>query len=130
MVLSSTLTLPTSKRWLKLNSRITDDDSLEHFLRPTGLSFDLIFTSESMKLYKPDPRFYRSILDITEWEPEECLFVGDSYDEDILGPGRAGMKTLLLLRKGRVLICENVRPDRILTGLDHLPTVLKNGEIQ
>lgn len=79
----------------------TDTDSLLHYLKETGLSVSLVFTSEDMQVYKPDPRFYQTILDRTGWDISECLFVGDSPEDDVFGPTAMGMPAILLDRKGK-----------------------------
>lgn len=103
----------------------TDNDSLEHFLEQNGINFERKFTSEDLELYKPNPGFYKYILNETGWQPEECLFVGDSYQEDIVGPHYAGMKTLLVLRDGKSIRTDGIcSPDRVLTSLELLPDIL------
>lgn len=78
----------------------TDTDSLMYYLESNGLEFLRIYTSEDMRVYKPHPDFYRRILSETGWSAEECLFVGDSFVDDVCGPKSVGMKAVLLDRKG------------------------------
>ena len=78
----------------------TDTDSLLHYLKEAELSVPLVFTSEDLQIYKPDPRFYQTILDRTGWDVSECLFVGDSPEDDVFGPAAVGMPAILLDRKG------------------------------
>ncbi len=78
----------------------TDTDSLIHYLKSNDLRCSHIFTSEDMRVYKPHPDFYRRILSETGWSVEECLFVGDSFVDDVFGPKSVGMKAALLDWKG------------------------------
>lgn len=78
----------------------TDTDSLLYYLAQSKLSVPRIFTSEDLQAYKPDPRFYQTILDQTGWDISECLFVGDSPEDDVFGPAAMGMSAILLDRKG------------------------------
>ena len=73
----------------------TDDDSINHYLSLNGIGFGRMFTSENMRVYKPVPLFYETILKTTGWEPSECLFIGDTYEDDVCGPKKAGMKACL-----------------------------------
>ncbi len=79
----------------------TDDAPLFQCLKENGLSFDRVFTSEGMRTYKPEPVFYETILRETGWDKADCLFVGDSYTDDVFGPKRIGMKAVLLDREGK-----------------------------
>lgn len=106
----------------------TDDDSLNHFLRQCGLSFERVFTSESLMAYKPDPRFYRNILERTGWDAGECLFVGDSYEEDIVQPREAGMRTALIDRLAKYADADTSAADHVITTLEMLPGIIGGGE--
>jgi HAD superfamily hydrolase (TIGR01549 family) len=80
----------------------TDTEPLMHNIRDTYLfTIRNIFTSEYLKCYKPNKKFYSQILQLTNWKPEECVFVGDSMDDDVIGPLKVGMKPILIDRKDR-----------------------------
>lgn len=64
----------------------------------TGL-FRKIYTSEGLMAYKPNPKFYLTILNECGYSPEEVLYVGDSCEEDIIAPSQLGIKTALVDRK-------------------------------
>lgn len=95
----------------------TDRGPLMENLECSGLSFDKIFTSEDLMVYKPDPRFYREILEKTEFRPSEVLFVGDSGKEDVIGPSQLGIDSILVDRKGRGEDFGQCRSVRDLSGL-------------
>lgn len=49
------------------------------------------FISENMDTIKPSEEFFRYIISELECEPEECLMVGDSITNDIMGALDVGM---------------------------------------
>lgn len=95
----------------------TDADSLLHFLKYNRLKAARIFTSEDLRVYKPDPRFYRAILELTGWDAGECLYVGDSPTDDVKGPQAVGMKTALIDRKNSFSAACGVKPDHLVASL-------------
>ena len=100
----------------------TDTDALYCCLRQNGLRFSRICTSEDVRVYKPDPRFYETLLRWNGWDAADCLFVGDSYEDDVQGPKAAGMRAVLLDRKGVFRQPETgVRPDAVIRSLTELP---------
>lgn len=63
-----------------------------------GLDTRMIITSTELGVDKPDPEFFRRVLEIAGFAPAETLYVGDRVDNDII-PGNAfGLKTALLER--------------------------------
>ncbi len=56
-------------------------------------TFDAIVVAGDVGVYKPDPRAFACLVDRLVVRPSEALFVGDSYDTDILGAHAAGMAT-------------------------------------
>ena len=45
---------------------------------------------------KPDPRFFAEVVRRASYEAGQVLFVGDSLENDYLGPNAAGMRAVLL----------------------------------
>lgn len=78
----------------------TDNDVLESVIRKNDIKVHKIYTSETLKCYKPNPQFYKSILDENGLSPQEVMFVGDSITDDILGPKTIGIKTIWIDRNG------------------------------
>lgn len=103
----------------------TDTDSLMHFLDLNALEFRYIFTSEDMKVYKPFPAFYSTILKETGWDVCECLFVGDSLVDDVKGPQNIGMKAALLDRNHKYSDSSDIKPDYIIHSLSELTEIVK-----
>jgi len=104
---------------------ITDTEPLLYYLELNQLSFSHIYTSEDMQVYKPNIKFYDTILQRSGWLAEECLFVGDSYIDDVLGPQKIGMKTVLLDRKALYKSTElTPQPDFVIHSLLELLKVI------
>ena len=59
--------------------------------------FELITTYENSSFCKPNPGYYREILEKTGLSPEECLMVGNDVGEDMIA-SELGMKVFLIPR--------------------------------
>ena len=107
----------------------TDTDSLMHFLDANNMNIAHIFTSEDLKMYKPAPQFYESILQRMGWDVSECLFVGDNLVDDVAGPKAIGMKAVLIDRNAKYSMDSDIKPDYVITSLTELiPLILQNKE--
>lgn len=51
---------------------------------------------------KPHPRFYAAVADRLGGSPARVLWVGDDIENDVLGPRRAGFRSLLIDRGSRM----------------------------
>lgn len=62
-------------------------------LNALGLTklFQSIVVSEELGIRKPDPHIFWKALESFDVEPEESLYVGDSYHADVHGAKKAGM---------------------------------------
>jgi putative hydrolase of the HAD superfamily len=56
---------------------------------------DVICISEKVGYSKPQNEIFQSALKSINKEPEECIFIGDNYEKDVLGSINAGMKGIL-----------------------------------
>lgn len=81
--------------------------------------FHCIVLSEEVGIRKPDPRIFWKATTSLDMEPEECLYVGDSYGTDILGAKKAGMQTCWFNPKN-LLPQEDVEPDFEIHTLDEI----------
>ena len=72
-------------------------------LHRTGLLdlLEMTLFSSEFPVRKPHPDIFRHAARLIEVAPEGCLFVGDTFDRDILGAKGVGMSTLWIDRKGR-----------------------------
>ena len=57
--------------------------------------FDLITTYENSRFCKPNPEYYRDILDTLKLKPENCVMVGNDVSEDMIARD-LGIRTFLL----------------------------------
>lgn len=90
-------------------------------LKPFTHYLSGVYSSEKLACYKPNPQFYEKIIKDAQLVPEECLFVGDSIIDDVIGPKSSGMNTLLLNRKGN---SQRKYPE--IHSLDEIETDLQN----
>lgn len=78
----------------------TDNDVIASVMQRNSISVHRVYTSENLKCYKPDRRFFELILSENCFSPDEVIFVGDSISDDILGPKAIGIKTVWIDRIG------------------------------
>ena len=57
--------------------------------------FELITCYEDSSHCKPNPDYYREVLERLDWKPEECLMVGNDVTEDMVA-ATVGMQVFLL----------------------------------
>ena len=55
---------------------------------------DVLVVSEEAGISKPDPGIFRIALDALRVRPEDAVMVGDSWDADIVGAQRSGMRAI------------------------------------
>jgi putative hydrolase of the HAD superfamily len=74
------------------------DFPVQNKLRYLGLEgyWDCAFSSEEISYLKPHPISFRILSEKLNIEPEEILYVGDTYLYDIIGAYNAGFKTAFL----------------------------------
>lgn len=105
------------KNYLVFIGSNTDNDVLESVMKKNSITVHKVYTSENLKCYKPDSRFFTQILDDNGLSSHEVLFVGDSITDDILGPKVNGIKTVWIDRNG---IGGNIGQDYTITDLNGL----------
>jgi putative hydrolase of the HAD superfamily len=76
---------------------------LRQDLEDTGLTanIDVLITSAQVGSRKPHPRIYGSTLDRAGLAAEDAVFIGDSLRTDVLGPEKAGIRSVLLAPAAR-----------------------------
>ncbi|MBD5552034.1 MAG: HAD family hydrolase [Lachnospiraceae bacterium] len=52
---------------------------------------DFLVTSEEAGAEKPTPRFFELCLKKAGCKPEECIFIGDNLEKDVIGSARCGL---------------------------------------
>ncbi len=77
----------------------------EEKLRVTGLKHfvDHLICSEQVGVTKPDPRIFRVALRRAGAHPRTAVMVGDSWESDIVGAARAGIRSVWFHRDRRPL---------------------------
>ncbi len=86
-------------------------------LRELELPADMIATSDDWGVSKPDPGFFRQMLEVTPGSADEILYVGDRLDNDIRPAADLGLRTALI-RRGPWGIIQQDDPDA-----DRVPTM-------
>ncbi len=78
------------------------DWDLAEAVEESGLTdaVDLLVSSAWVGVRKPNPRIYSHTLAKAGLEPEDVLFVGDTWGADVEGPLAAGMTPMYLRREG------------------------------
>jgi putative hydrolase of the HAD superfamily len=103
------------------------DCSLAEALAGAGLggAVDAVVPSALVGAAKPDPRLFDAALAAAGAAPERAVHVGDSLDHDVAGARAAGVRPLLLRRRG-----DPVEPTDVVTirSLAELPGVLFEAE--
>jgi HAD superfamily hydrolase (TIGR01549 family) len=91
--------LNTLARRYKLALAANQPTSTREFLRDVGLLsfFQLDLLPKELGFYKPDPRFFVSILEKLKLDSEEVVMVGDRLDNDIGPAKKIGLKTVRIL---------------------------------
>jgi FMN phosphatase YigB (HAD superfamily) len=77
----------------------------------------MIATSEDWGVSKPDPAFFRRMLEVAPGNADEILYAGDRLDNDIRPAARLGLRTALI-RRGPWGIIQQGDPDA-----DRVPTM-------
>jgi putative hydrolase of the HAD superfamily len=95
------------------------DSRLDEVLQALGLAdcFEHVVVSSRAGAAKPDPAIFRRALELFGAAPEEALHVGDAPEEDVAGAGAAGIRAVLLDRRGRYEERGGARRVRSLTEL-------------
>ncbi len=67
-------------------------------LRGLALPVDLVATSGEWRVAKPQPEFFRRVMDVAHAAPEQTLYVGDHPANDVFPAKAAGLRTAHLRR--------------------------------
>jgi putative hydrolase of the HAD superfamily len=88
-------------------------------LRRFGLDkrFDLIITSDKIGQMKPSKEYYDEIFERFNVSPNECIVIGDNYENDLKIAKDMGATTIFFGG-------EDKRADFSIKGYDELPNIL------
>jgi putative hydrolase of the HAD superfamily len=84
-----------------------------------------IVLSEEIGMRKPDPKIFLYAARLLGRQPDECLFVGDSYTSDIVGAKNAGMCACWFNPAKSPIQSEEIKPDFVVNNLLDIPALLK-----
>jgi len=98
-------------------------------LRSLTLPCDMVATSDDWGVTKPDPGFFRSVIEAAPCAADGILYVGDRLDNDIRPAAAMGMHTALIRRGPWGVIQQNdPDADRVATmridSLNELPELI------
>lgn len=93
-----------------------------HKLNMLGIKelFSCIVLSDEIGIRKPTPDIFLHAAVLLKRTPEECLYVGDSYEYDIRGAKEAGMKACWFNRQGSPAPRSLLTPDMEIGSLREL----------
>ena len=105
---------------------ISDDAPLLSDIKRNGVVLDGVYTSESLRVYKPKREFFLKILAAINMQPDEVIYVGDSLFDDVYGASLIGIDSVWINRKKQ--ICSDVqhKPTYEIESLYELNSVLEN----
>ena len=111
-------------RGLRVGIAGNQTEVLERWVREAALPADVVSSSASLGVRKPDPRFFERLRELAGCAPEELAYVGDLVDNDVLPALAAGIAAVHVRRGpwGRL----QKAPASALTidSLDELPDAL------
>jgi FMN phosphatase YigB (HAD superfamily) len=92
------------------------------------LPYQMVTTMENMHFCKPNPNYYREILDHLGATAEECMMIGNDVEEDMVA-ALVGFKTALvtdrLISRGKLAVA----PD-YTCSLAELPQIIANLNVE
>ncbi|HET9983717.1 MAG TPA: HAD family hydrolase [Longimicrobiales bacterium] len=101
----------------------------EDAVRGLGIPVDVVATSGRWGVAKPDPAFFRRIVEAAGVPPAQIAYVGDRVDNDVLPALAAGMRAVFVRRGPWGIVHagwpEVARADLRLDGLAELPDALE-----
>lgn len=81
------------------------------------------YISENMNTIKPAEEFFQYIIDDMECDPEECLMVGDSMSNDMVGALDAGMDVCYYNIRNKI-IPDGISVNYEIKGIEELLNIL------
>ena len=96
-------------------------ETLETWARASALPADVISSSASLGVRKPDPAFFEAVVDLMRCKPYEVAYVGDRVDNDVLPAEAAGLVAVHIRRGpwGRL----QATPPQAALGVDDLASL-------
>ena len=111
--------------YIVTNAGESDQEAVKKGLAMVGADkyFKFIFSSVELGFEKPDPRFFRFVVEKLGTDPGNCIMIGDNYQKDIAGAKTVGMKTILF----NPFDCRGPFPlaDSVIHRMDELPATIE-----
>lgn len=95
--------------------------ALEQWAREAALPADVISSSASLGVRKPDPAFFTRVVELGGCAPGELAYVGDRVDNDVLPAASAGL-VAVHVRRGPWGNLQRTPPEAAL-GVDDLASL-------
>jgi len=94
---------------------------IDSYCRELGFEpfLDYMVTSFEVGYDKPRPEIFRLALDKAGVKADESVFIGDVYEQDIVGARGVGMKPILISRNGNTA-CDCIVISDLSQVLDHI----------
>ena len=98
---------------------------LERWAREAKLPADVISSSASLGVKKPDPRFFERVVELAGVDsPSEVAYVGDRVDNDVLPAEAAGLVAVHVRRGPWGRLQRAPEPTLTVDSLEELPDAL------
>ncbi len=116
---------------LGIVSNAGDDADVQTLVDRAGIRpfFDVILSSASEGIRKPNPRIFFTALQRLGATPERTVMVGDTLGADIQGAQNAGIYAIWITRRADVPANrahrDTIRPDAAIASLAELPRLLE-----
>lgn len=82
------------------------------------------FISGKLGLNKPNPDIFDHVSKMMTINPNELIYVGDSYENDVVGAKQANWTSLWINKYQKNITSEDIQPDREIKGYHQLKEVL------
>jgi len=108
-------------------SNAADEENTQTLIDKGGIRpyLEFIVSSAAFGKRKPDPGIFRLALDHFGTPPERAVMVGDTYEADIVGAKRLGMRTIWIpLDAPAGLKLPHPAADVVVEGLLEIPAVI------
>ena len=100
-------------------------ETLERWARESALPADVISSSAGLGVRKPDPAFYRKVVELMGSVPSEVAYVGDRVDNDVVPALGAGLVAVHVRRGPWGRLQDAPAEAIVVESLAEVPAVLE-----
>ena len=111
-----------------VSNAFMDAETLHRIMveRDLGQHLEMTISSCEFGYRKPHPAIYEAAVEKMGVDAGEIIFVGDRVEQDVVGPARLGMRTVLTLQyREENPEAGSIRPDAVIRHLSELPDVAR-----